>query len=183
METNIPISPKADFPKAEKMKSRKAIDGLFKGGKSFFIHPYKVFYKVVVENSQLSIGNSQLQTSDNEHVEDIITTEQIFLPVADGSKLIAQSSQLKKAASVQAGFAVSTRNFKHAVDRNRIKRLGREAYRLNKHLLIPHFEKQGVKLQVFFVFTNKTLPTFVNIQAAMQACMRKLVKNIQSPKK
>ena len=36
---------------------------------------------------------------------------------------------------VQTGVSVSKRNFKRAVDRNRIKRLMREAYRLNKHIL------------------------------------------------
>lgn len=182
MENNVPIPPKANFPKAEKMKSRKAIDGLFKGGKSFFIHPYKVFFNMEVsENSQLSIVNRLSENIDNEYVENIIAEDQQFLQTKGGPRLIANSPKLK--ASVQAGFAVSTRNFKHAVDRNRIKRLGREAYRLNKHLLIPNFEKQAVELQVFFVFTNKSLPTFVNVQAAMQACMRKLVKNIQSAKK
>jgi ribonuclease P protein component len=33
------------------------------------------------------------------------------------------------------GVTVSKRNFKHAVDRNRIKRQLREAYRLNQHVL------------------------------------------------
>jgi ribonuclease P protein component len=36
------------------------------------------------------------------------------------------------AARLQVGVGVSARNFKKAVDRNRIKRLLRECYRLNK---------------------------------------------------
>lgn len=36
---------------------------------------------------------------------------------------------------VQAGVSVSKRNFKSAVDRNRIKRLMRESYRKNKYLI------------------------------------------------
>jgi len=36
---------------------------------------------------------------------------------------------------VQILLSVSKRRFKHAVDRNRVKRQMREAYRLNKHIL------------------------------------------------
>ncbi|HRH35028.1 MAG TPA: ribonuclease P protein component, partial [Catalimonadaceae bacterium] len=40
-----------------------------------------------------------------------------------------------EAAPVQILVSASKRNFKQAVDRNRIKRQIREAYRLHKHLL------------------------------------------------
>src|ERR1043166_5363776 len=39
------------------------------------------------------------------------------------------------ASNLQFGAAVSAKNFKRAVDRNRIKRLTREAYRLQKNQL------------------------------------------------
>ncbi len=42
---------------------------------------------------------------------------------------------------IKMGVSVSKKYFKHAVDRNYFKRLLREAYRLNKHLLIDHLEK------------------------------------------
>jgi ribonuclease P protein component len=39
------------------------------------------------------------------------------------------------------GVSVSKKYFKHAVDRNYFKRVLRETYRLNKHLLVDHLDK------------------------------------------
>ncbi len=77
--------------------------------------------------------------------------------------------------ALQAGFAVSTRNFKHAVDRNRVKRIGREAYRLNKGQLMDKVSEKKMQLQVFFVYTDKTLPKFGEAEEKMKSCLNKLM--------
>ena len=59
---------------------------------------------------------------------------------------------------LQAGFGVSSRNFKRATDRNRIKRLSREAYRHQRNDLADLLHKKRQSLIVFFIFTGKELP-------------------------
>ena len=77
-------------------------------------------------------------------------------------------------SSLQAGFSASTRNFKRAVDRNRIKRVAKEVYRLQKNNLDDELMKQNKKLAVFFIYTDKTLPAFELMRDKMQLVLQKL---------
>ncbi|MES2648634.1 MAG: ribonuclease P protein component [Bacteroidota bacterium] len=124
------------FPKVEHLKSRKQIDELFKGGKSFFVHPVKVFWNI-----------SKLNNATN-------------IPVT-------------------IGVSASKRNFKKAVDRNRVKRLLRESYRLNKQDLFQACEAKQNQLQAFFIYVDKSQPSFENIQSKVKLCLKRLQKIVE----
>ncbi|HKH60488.1 MAG TPA: ribonuclease P protein component [Flavitalea sp.] len=76
---------------------------------------------------------------------------------------------------LQAGFSASTRNFKRAVDRNRIKRITKEAYRLQKNKLNDELTLRKKKLAVFFVYTDKNLPAFEIVKDRIQIALQKLI--------
>jgi ribonuclease P protein component len=75
---------------------------------------------------------------------------------------------------LQAGFTVGTKHFKRAVKRNRIKRLLRETYRLNKHSLKSSLEEKNIHLAVFFMFTGKELPEYPLVLEKMNVVLEKL---------
>jgi ribonuclease P protein component len=79
---------------------------------------------------------------------------------------------------LQAGVGAPKKNYKKAVDRNRIKRLLREAYRLQKGYLLEEMKHRNVYGQVFFIYTGKDLPAFTVIKEAMLFCLARLQQKL-----
>lgn len=125
----LTTTPRYFLKKEDKLKSRKAIDELFKTGKSFSNFPVKV----------------------------------IWLPA-------------NKAGILQACMGVSSRNFKKAVDRNRIKRLMREAWRLQKNSLHNHLEQNNTKMSVFLLYVGKDLPSYELVYAKVGSAIKRLIQ-------
>jgi len=73
-------------------------------------------------------------------------------------------------------ITVPKRNFKKAVDRNRIKRLIREAYRLNKHIIYEHLGQNNIRLNLAFIYTAKSILSYQEIE-------RKIILILQTIKK
>lgn len=80
--------------------------------------------------------------------------------------------ELDDAENHQATFAVPKRSFKHAVARNRIKRQMKEAYRLQKNVLIS---KNGKKLAIVFIYISKDKPQYAHLASSMGALLQKVV--------
>jgi ribonuclease P protein component len=70
------------------------------------------------------------------------------------------------------GFSVPKRKFKRAVDRNRIKRLLRESFRLQQHDL-----KLPQKTIMMWLYTGKDLPDYNTIFEAMKKIISQFNQN------
>jgi ribonuclease P protein component len=75
-------------------------------------------------------------------------------------------------------FSVTKKNFPCAVDRNRVKRLMREAYRKNKHQAIHFLSQKNLNLFLAILFTGKSIPDYTETETKIKAALKKLVDEI-----
>jgi ribonuclease P protein component len=79
---------------------------------------------------------------------------------------------------LQAGVGAPTKQFKKAVQRNRVKRLLREAYRLELPAFKAQLPLQGMRLNIFILYMEATVLTQIEINAKMKLILDQLVKRI-----
>jgi ribonuclease P protein component len=145
----LSVSKQFTLGKTERLKSRKQIEQLFNVGKNFGVNPFRVYFMV---------NSPRYETGGD--------------PMAIGRSMTRNRDLL------QFGVGVSSRNFKRAVDRNRIKRLTREAWRLQKDELLEKLKGGNKHLNIFFIYTSKELPDFVTVKDKVAVALKKLIDKL-----
>jgi ribonuclease P protein component len=125
----------------------------------------------------------KLTLGKNERLKSRKLIEQLF---SEGNKFgivpfrIFYLYKEEEKMSLQFGVGVSSRNFKKSVDRNRVKRLIREAYRLQKSTLQNILKEKNGELNLFVIYTGKELPAYAEVFTKMKNVLDKLY-NIINP--
>ncbi len=89
-------------------------------------------------------------------------------------RIVWLKSEGPTAAPPQVLISVSKRGFKRAVDRNRLKRLIREAYRLNKYRLLEHPGGHSVGV-LGIIYTGKEKSALALVEKKLISAFHRLL--------
>ena len=87
-------------------------------------------------------------------------------------RMVYKKMVFQDGAQIKVGVSVGKRNFKKAVDRNRIKRLLREVYRSQKYTLLNAVSSPYA---IMFIYTGKEVPDAKILRVKMQKVILKFI--------
>jgi ribonuclease P protein component len=76
-------------------------------------------------------------------------------------------------------ISIPKKNFKRAVKRNLLKRRSREAYRLNKALLIQHLISKEKSINIAMVYISKDINRFDVIEKKIIQVLKKIIVELE----
>ncbi|MBI4932118.1 MAG: ribonuclease P protein component [Bacteroidetes bacterium] len=171
--------PRHTFKKAERLTNKKTFDQLFKSGKSIVVPPFRWVW------IEIASPKHQVQSPKSKEAASI------------GCSLGIWSLEFET-WNLKLGISVPKKSFSKAVQRNRIKRRIREAYRKNKHLLYPEGQKKmsngvyevlyrrygnpqkkNLSIALMIIYTEKTELPYSEIEKKMLVSLQKLVESIK----
>ena len=97
-------------------------------------------------------------------------------------RVIWKLSEENTEVPARAAVSVSKKSFKKAVHRNRIKRLMKEAWRLNKHILYNELGNHNKGMDLMIVFTGNDMPEYSLVLSATKEAVSKLLVLLQEQK-
>lgn len=94
----------------------------------------------------------------------------------------AESSTSQSATAippVRLLISVPKRRFHHAVDRNRMKRQVREAYRLQKHILWDALQGTGQRIELAFISITDAPESSVKVSKAVRKALVRISEKVE----
>ena len=141
------------YQKKDKLKSRKQTQFLFSKGSAISVGPIRLLYT--------------LETEDAEEFS-----------IEKSSKEKSSKGELSKGV-LQAGVGAHTRHFRKAVMRNKVKRLLREGYRMERPAFMNAINIDHKRLNLFFLYTESKVLTQEEIQEKIKAVLQKLADKLK----
>ena len=147
--------PDYTLPRAERLRSLKAIRRMFDEGHSGFVYPFR--YVSLVERADAERADAEKADAESPDVERVMDEE--------------------SSRRVEVMFSVPKKFHKRANRRNLLKRRAREAYRLHREPLRERLQ-QGTTLRVALIYSTKECHTYKTISYAVQRILEQISQRL-----
>ena len=183
------------FKKEERLCSRQLIDRLYAEGHRLMAFPYSVQWMPLesgerraengerrtesgewrTENGEWRAENGEWRTESGDPLSHSATQR---LSHTETQPLRDSATQPLSHSACQVMIVAPKRKFRHAVDRNRVRRLTRECYRLRKHALYDFLRQNGLSLVFSMVYIHNEMMSYEQLGHKMDKLLAALQKDI-----
>ena len=163
--------PDYTLPRAERLRSLKAIRRMFDEGHSGFVYPFR--YVSLVERA-----DAKRADAESPDVEMTAAVETIDAESPDVEMTAAVETIDAESRRVEVMFSVPKKFHKRANRRNLLKRRMREAYRLHREPLRERLQQQGATLRVALIYSTKECHTYKTISYAVQRILEQISQRL-----
>ncbi|MBR2072436.1 MAG: ribonuclease P protein component [Alistipes sp.] len=162
--------PDYTLPRAERLRSLKAIRRMFDEGHSGFVYPFR--YVSLVERADAKRADAE--RADTERLD----AKGADAESPDVEMTAAVETIDAEARRVEVMFSVPKKFHKRANRRNLLKRRAREAYRLHREPLRERLQQQGATLRVALIYSTKECHTYKTISYAVQRILEQISQRL-----
>ena len=178
------------FKKEERLCSRQLIDRLYAEGHRLMAFPYSVQW-MTLESGERKTESGEWRVESGEPLRNSETqklshpaTQPLRNPATQPPShpatqpLSHPETQPLRNPATQVMIVAPKRKFHHAVDRNRVRRLTRECYRLRKHALYDFLQQHGLTLVFSMVYIHNEIMSYDQLGHKMDKLLAALQKDI-----
>ena len=162
--------PDYTLPRAERLRSLKAIRRMFDEGHSGFVYPFR--YVSLVERADAKRADAERENAERLDAKGA-DTERLDVEMTAAVETI--DAELRR---VEVMFSVPKKFHKRANRRNLLKRRMREAYRLHREPLRERLQQQGATLRVALIYSTKECHTYKTISYAVQRILEQISQRL-----
>lgn len=162
--------PDYTLPRAERLRSLKAIRRMFDEGHSGFVYPFR--YVSLVERADAKRADAE--KADTERLD----AKGANAESPDVEMTAAVETIDAESRRVEVMFSVPKKFHKRANRRNLLKRRAREAYRLHREPLRERLQQQGATLRVALIYSTKECHTYKTISYAVQRILEQISQRL-----
>lgn len=129
------------------------------------------------EGQRYTFGKEERVTGEK-RIEKLFTDGQSF--IAYPLRVVFMEYECEKPRSASVLISIPKKRLRLAVQRNRMKRLIREAYRLNKHLFCGTCLKDGCGIDIAFIYIKNELSEYAAVEKGIHKALREIPRLLNS---